>query len=160
MNTIRDGYVVSIAYILESKSGLVYEQQVDKPLDYLHGSNNLICGLEEALNGRNLGDEFTIEISADKGYGPRIDEAPTVYSLSIFVDKIPLKVGTPIFGDSFNGNVISGWITSIDKDTFTVDQNHPLAGQDVVFKLSVLAIRSATQQEIADGYAHVGANKG
>jgi FKBP-type peptidyl-prolyl cis-trans isomerase SlyD len=151
---ISAGCVVSIAYTLESAAGVVYDDRADKPICYLHGEGLLVPGLEKALDGRSQGDEFSVKLGPDAGFGHSTDSPIRVYQHDVLADKLPLKVGAPLFADITKQNTFSGWITRIDDDGFTVDENHPLVDQEVVFHVRVIAIRSATPAELADGYAH------
>ena len=72
---IKKNTVVSIDYTLTDADGTVLDSSKgQKPLDYLHGSGSIIAGLEEALEGRNVGDRVKVTVPPDKGYGTR-DEA-------------------------------------------------------------------------------------
>lgn len=153
-HTISDGCVVSIAYTLESSSGVVYDNRLHDPIHYLHGQGLLVPGLEKALTGRIAGDEFSVELSPHEGFGPKQEAATKVYPLDIFADNLPLKVGAPMFADITKEDTFSGWITSIDNENFTVDENHPLASQHVVFKVRILEVKPTTPAELADGFAH------
>ena len=155
MNTVTDGLVVSIAYTLKSASGDVFDHQTEPPVHYLHGSNGLVPGLERALTGRSVGETFTVELSPEDGFGIRSDESTRTFPRDILVDDLPIKVGTPIFSDIFEGVSNTQWVTKVNDTSFTVDVNHPLAGQHVTFEVTVVAIRAATEAELADGFANV-----
>ena len=70
MNIVEKDQKISLAYKLKDTNGRVIEEvPPSHPFVYLHGYENIIPGLEEALDGKNLGDKFTISVSYEKGYG-------------------------------------------------------------------------------------------
>ena len=69
MVVIQDKMKVSIAYTLREGKRILEEVPASQPFVYIHGYNNIIPGLEDALNGRRLGEKFTVNIPANLGYG-------------------------------------------------------------------------------------------
>ena len=61
---------MSIAYQVRTQDGvLVDEAPANQPLEYLQGHNNLIIGLENALEGKEVGDKFEVRVQPEEGYG-------------------------------------------------------------------------------------------
>ena len=72
---IAENSVVSFHYTLTNGSGeLVDTSREGEPLPYLHGSNNIVQGLEEALEGKQLGDKLQVEVPPHLGYGEYMEE--------------------------------------------------------------------------------------
>lgn len=146
--------VVSLAYQVRTKDGvLVDETTVVAPLEYLHGAGNLIKGLEDALEGRQKGDKFDVEIEADNAYGDYNDNLVQTVPRDVFVGVDELEVGMRFLADTDHGPVPVE-ITAIDGDNVTIDGNHMLAGQDLKFNVEVVDIREATEEELAHGHVH------
>ncbi len=146
--------VVSLAYQVRTKDGvLVDETTVVAPLEYLHGAGNLIKGLEDALEGRQKGDKFDVEIEADNAYGEYNDNLVQTVPRDVFVGVDELEVGMRFLADTDHGPVPVE-ITAIDGDNVTIDGNHMLAGQDLKFNVEVVDIREATEEELAHGHVH------
>lgn len=146
--------VVSLAYQVRTKDGvLVDETTVVAPLEYLHGAGNLIKGLEDALEGRQKGDKFDVEIEADNAYGEYNDNLVQTVPRDVFVGIDELEVGMRFLADTDHGPVPVE-ITAIDGDNVTIDGNHMLAGQDLKFNVEVVDIREATEEELAHGHVH------
>ncbi|XKM13141.1 peptidylprolyl isomerase [Orbaceae bacterium ac157xtp] len=146
--------VVSIAYQVRTKDGvLVDEASASAPLEYLHGAGNLIKGLEDALEGRQAGDKFDIEIKSNDAYGDFNDNLVQNVPKDVFVGVDELEVGMRFLADTDQGPVPVE-ITAIDGDTVTIDGNHILAGQDLKFNVEVVNVREATDQELAHGHVH------
>jgi len=151
---IKGSCVVTLHYTLTDDDG----QQIDasyesEPLIYLHDSSSLLPGLEQALEGRKAGDEFTVTVQPEDGYGVTdqslIDKVP----LEAFSDTPNLEVGMQFELESEEGHGERFTVTAIGGDEVTVDANHSLAGKTLHFEVRVEAIRSATNKEIE--YSHV-----
>jgi len=149
MNISQDS-VVSIHYTLRDNQGNILDSSSGRdPLQYLHGRGNLIIGMEEGLEGRSMGDQFDLKISAEKGYGLKNDQLIQQVPLSAFGDQ-PVNTGMQF--STQKGQVVT--VTEVGKDTVTVDGNHPLAGVELNFQVEVVNIRTATEEEIAHGHVH------
>ncbi|WP_392566503.1 peptidylprolyl isomerase [Utexia brackfieldae] len=151
---IAQDMVVSLAYQVRTEDGvLVDESTITAPLEYLHGHNALIPGLEKALEGRVIGDKFDVEIASADAYGDFNDNLVQNVPKDVFVGVDDLTVGMRFLADTDQGPV-PVVITAVDGDTVTVDGNHMLAGQDLKFHVEVVALREATEEEIAHGHLH------
>ncbi|WP_047690529.1 peptidylprolyl isomerase [Vibrio sp. ZOR0018] len=151
---IEKNVVVSLAYQLVLEDGAVVDQStVDAPLDYLHGHNNLITGLENELEGKVVGDKFTATIAPEEAYGEYNDELVQRVPAEVFQGVDEIEVGMRFLADTDQGQ-IPVEITEVDGDEVVVDGNHMLAGQTLTFDVEVVAIRAATEEEIQHGHIH------
>lgn len=151
---IEKNVVVSLAYQLVLEDGAVVDQStVDAPLDYLHGHNNLITGLENELEGKVVGDKFTATIVPEDAYGEYNDELVQRVPAEVFQGVDEIEVGMRFLADTDQGQ-IPVEITEVDGDEVVVDGNHMLAGQTLTFDVEVVAIRAATEEEIQHGHIH------
>ena len=74
--TIADGSVVTMHYKLALDDGQVVDSsEGNDPLAYLHGSGNIVPGLESAMAGKEVGASFDVSVTPEEGYGPRHDQA-------------------------------------------------------------------------------------
>lgn len=146
--------VVGLAYQVRTNDGvLVDEATPAAPLEYLHGHNALIPGLEKALEGRQAGDKFDVAIASADAYGDFNENLVQNVPKEVFVGVDKLDVGMRFLADTEHGPVPVE-ITAIDGDTITVDGNHMLAGQDLKFQVEITRVRPATAEEIAHGHLH------
>lgn len=153
---VANNLVISLAYQVRTEDGvLVDEAPVTAPLEYLQGHGVLIPGLEKAMEGHDLGDKFDIDICADEAYGQYDDSLVQRVPKAVFVDVDDLQVGMRFLADTDQGQVPVE-ITEVDTDEVVVDGNHMLAGQNLSFSVEVVAIREATQEELAHGHVHGG----
>ena len=147
---VDKGRIVSFSYTLTNKK----EETLDftpasAPYSYIHGYNNLIPGLEKALEGKSEGANFKTTIPAALAYGER-DEA---LLLSIPLARLKdvgakLEVGMQFEAETPDGNQLLT-ITEITGENVLVDANHPLAGEDLTFDIAVISVREASAEELA-----------
>jgi len=154
--TIADKKVVIIDYVLTDNDGKVLDQSKDGSFAYLHGANNIIPGLENALSGKSAGDSFEVSVEPKDGYGERNDSMTQTVSLEMFESTEHVQVGQQFHAQSPDGAHVMVTITAIDGDNVTIDGNHPLAGQQLNFKGSVVEVRDATDEELDHGHVHHG----
>lgn len=148
--------VVSINYNLTDDEGtLIDSSEGYDPLAYLHGVGNIVAGLEKALEGKNVGDEFKVSLTPSEAYGDRNDELCSVVPKDMFESADDIEVGMHFsIPDEESGEEQFVMVTEITEDDVTVDANHPLAGVNLVFDVSVVEVRDATDEEIEHGHAH------
>lgn len=149
--TIREGAYVELVYkVLDRKSGHVLTS-VEFPLGYVHGHNEILApSVHRELEGRAAGDVIEVPIDGNRIFGAR-DES------LVFTDDIGnvpqeyRQVGTSILMENDKGQTRSFIVTRVDADTLTVDGNNPLCGREVVFRLEILNVREATEEELNAG---------
>jgi len=148
--------VVSIQYTLTNDEGEVIDSSVGgDALVYLHGEENIIPGLESALEGKSIGDKFKVSIEAVDAYGEFDPAMVEVVSRDKFDGVDNIEAGMEFETETDDGNDVQFvCITEIDGDNITVDGNHPLAGQHLHFDVEVEAIREATEEELEHGHVH------
>lgn len=151
---IEKNAVVSLAYQVKLEDGVVVDQSTtEAPLDYLHGHNNLIIGLERELEGKTAGDKFSVTVSPDDAYGEHNDALVQRVPANVFHGVDQLEVGMRFLADTDQGQ-IPVEITEVDGDEVVVDGNHMLAGQTLSFDVEVVAVRAASEEEVAHGHVH------
>ncbi|XBS69485.1 peptidylprolyl isomerase [Acerihabitans sp. KWT182] len=151
---VEKDLVVSLAYQVRTEDGvLVDESPVSAPLDYLHGHGSLISGLEKALEGRDAGENFDVNIAANDAYGHYDENLVQRVPKDVFMGVEELEVGMRFLAETDQGP-IPVEITEVDGDHVVVDGNHMLAGQNLNFHVEVLAIREATAEELEHGHVH------
>lgn len=152
--TIADNKVVTIDYVLTDKDGQVLDQSENGSFAYLHGAHNIISGLEKALAGKSASDTFEVSVSPEEGYGERNEQMIQEVPIEMFESPEQVVVGTQFHAQSPDGGHVMVTITQVEGDTVTIDGNHPLAGQLLNFKGTVVSIREATSEELDHGHVH------
>ncbi len=139
--TVAEGRTIGIEYTLTLDDKQVVDTNVGgQPLTYVQGSQQIIPGLEKALEGLAVGDTKKVTIQPDQAYGQVIKEA------IIEVDKEQMpeelwKVGAQVQAQGNDGRVLRGKVTELKENTAVVDFNHPLAGKTLHFDVKVLSIQ-------------------
>ncbi len=151
---IAEKKVVSIHYKLTNEDGdLLQESTAGEPLSYLHGSGNIIPGLESALSGKATGDKLNVSVEPEQGYGARNDALVQELPRNVFQGIEDIQEGMQFQARSEQGTQVIT-VTKVEGDLITVDGNHPLAGQKLNFEVEVDSVREATAEEIAHGHVH------
>ena len=149
--TIQDNKFVELKYeVLDAKTGQVLST-VEFPLGYVHGADQVLSTqVTDELEGRAEGEVIEISIDGNLFYGARDEDL-------VFTDRIEnvpeeyREVGTKILMENDKGEPREFIVTRIDDNTLTVDANNPLCGRDLIFKLEILTVRDATEEEIEAG---------
>lgn len=152
---IKENSVVTMHYELKDAAGEVLDSSKGQdPLVYLHGAGNIIPGLEEALVGKTVGDAVDAVVSPEKGYGMPVDALIQTVPKEAFGEEISkVEVGMRFQAETEQGPV-PVVVTAMDEKTVTVDGNHPLAGKELHFNVSIAEIREASSEEIEHGHVH------
>lgn len=154
-NVVADGKVVSIHYTLTDDTGSVLDSSSGRePLDYLHGSGNIVPGLEEKLSGRKSGEKLKVSVEPEMGYGAHDPRGIQRVPRSEFPDDVKIEAGMQFSAENQEGEVAVVWVVSADAQHVTIDMNHPLAGKTLHFDVSIEGIRDATREEVAHGHPH------
>lgn len=150
-NTIQNNKLVELKYkIVDEKSNDTLVK-IEYPIGYVHGTNDVLSSeVTEALTGKSIGDVVEVPIDCNRLYGPR-DES------LVFTDRIEnvpeeyRQIGMTITMENDKGEPKNFLVTRIDDKTLTIDGNNPLCGREVIFKLEILTVRDASDEEIEVG---------
>jgi FKBP-type peptidyl-prolyl cis-trans isomerase SlyD len=152
--SISANKVVTLDYTLTNDSGEILDQSNSGQFAYLHGANNIIPGLENALTGKTAGDNLNVKVSPDQGYGERDENLSQVVGIDMFETPDDVAVGMQFHAQSGDGHRIVITVTNVDGDQVTIDGNHPLAGVTLNFDVTVVEVRDATAQELEHKHVH------
>lgn len=145
--------VVSIDYVLTSDSGEVLDRSDGEPLEYLHGNENIIPGLERQLEGKKEGDVLKCVVEAADAYGLKDEELVFNVSKNDFADPASIAPGMQFQMQDHDGiRVVT--VVGLEGDEVKIDANHPLAGQRLTFDINVRGIREASEEELKHGHVH------
>ena len=144
--------VVGIEYELKEKGGdtVIDSNKGGAPLEFVMGKGRIIPGLEKELVGMKEGESKTITVPAAEAYGEYNEEAVQTLPREQF-EGIDLQKGMTLYGQGANGETIQVTVKDFDDKSVTIDMNHPLAGKDLVFDVTVKSVREATEDEAATG---------
>ena len=153
--TISKDKVVNIHYRLSEAGGSELESNSQgMPLAYLHGHGNILPSLEKGLEGLEVGAEVQVALKPEEAYGPYLEgHAQRVPIKHITSHHKRLLPGGLVQVNTEKG-VINARIIKVGKFNVDLDLNHPFAGKSLVFDITVVSLRDATEEEIAHGHAH------
>lgn len=148
---VTDGKYVELKYqVMDVKTDSVLTE-VEYPLGYVHGVNEVLAPMvTRELEGKAAGDTIEVPIDCNQLYGPR-DESLVITERLEDVPEEYHEVGTAILMENDQGQTKSFLVTRMDDKTITIDGNNPLCGREVVFKLEILMVRDATEEEMEHG---------
>lgn len=143
---ISKNKIVSFNYVLKNKAGKLLESS-QTPVIYLHGYQHILPLLEQAFTGCKKGDIFSVEIPFIHGYGKRDERLIRTFARDKFAADVELQVGQQVYAPSQQNLLMK--ISKIEGDQITIDANHPLAGVDLVFEVTIVDVQEASPEEIA-----------
>ena len=154
VDKVQDGVVVSMAYVLTVDGEEVSRASADDPLEYLHGAENVVPGLEAALEGKRVGEKLHVTVPPEDAYGEYDEEDVDEFDL----DEIPgaenLEPGMVVEVEDEDGYIYVGTVQEVNEETVLVDFNPPLAGKTLTFDVEVLGLREANEDELDHGHPH------
>jgi FKBP-type peptidyl-prolyl cis-trans isomerase SlyD len=151
---VEKGKVVGFTYELKNDQGNTMEKS-DHPLEYLHGNNNIIPGLENKLEGMQVGETKNVKVAPADAYGELNNELVFEVPRDNFPPDVEITPGMQFQTDTEDGTMIVT-VKEVTADKIVVDGNHPLAGQTLHFDVKIDSIREATEQERDHGHVHQG----
>jgi len=151
---IEDRKVVSFHYTLSDSQGRQLESSRDgEPMVYLHGSGNIIPGLEKAMAGRSEGEQFEVKVEPVDGYGPRVENGIQRISAKHFKHAGRLAPGQRVNLQTKQG-LRQVTVVKVGRFNIDIDTNHPMAGMSLIFDVEITGVRDATDEEVQHRHVH------
>ncbi|MBE0498322.1 MAG: peptidylprolyl isomerase [Campylobacterales bacterium] len=147
---IENNQIVSLEYEVRSGDKVVDSNIGGQLLTFMTGKQQIIPGLEEQVCAMSMGEKADVLVPAAKAYGEYNDEALQEVPREQFAG-IELEEGMSLYGQSEDGGTVQVTVKEIKEDLVMIDYNHPLAGQDLMFSVSIAVVREATPEEILTG---------
>ena len=153
---IENNKAITLNYTLKNDQGETIDESNNASFIYLHGCNNIIPGLEDALTGRSKEDKFDLTIKPEDAYGEYNPKITQVVERSMFdtAQSDELEVGMQFQSQTEEGAMVMITISEINGDNITIDGNNPLAGITLHYNVHVIDIRDATEEEVSHGHIH------
>ena len=154
MQKITDGLVVSLNYVLTVEGETLAKTDAGDPMEYLHGAEEILPGLEAALEGKQVGDKFTVTLDPEDAYGDYDEEDIEEIDREDIPNVSELEVGMVVEVEDEDGYAYMAQVREIGEKVVVLDFNPPLAGKTLTYDVEVLAVREATEEEIEHGHVH------
>ena len=145
---------VEIDFVIKGTDGQLYDDTSKHPQSptFLFGQGMMFPGIEEALEGKKSGEKFSVEIAPDKAFGPRRDDMIQKTTIDEF-GGADVQPGLRFQTQTPQGPMIVT-VTEVNGPEVVLDLNHPLAGKDLVFDITVKTVREATEAELNPSAGH------
>lgn len=135
---ISNQKLVSMTYSIHEGANLL--ENVDTPVSFIYGKEtNLLSIVEKSLIGKEKGNELTIEVSPELGFGD-IDKNLIFIDSANNVPKEYSKIGMQIDFENDKGLKRKFRVTNIDEDKITFDGNHPFSGKTLIYKIKIIDV--------------------
>lgn len=141
MAGIKTGDKVAIKYVGTMDNGEVFDKSGDdSPLEFTIGNHEIIPGLENALVGMKKGEKKKIKVKAEEAYGQRYEKNVRKLPLASLPPGMKVEKDMMLMAGDGNGHQLPVRVIDADKDSFTIDFNHPFAGKDLTFDVEIVSV--------------------
>ncbi|MDP1785140.1 MAG: FKBP-type peptidyl-prolyl cis-trans isomerase [Sulfuricurvum sp.] len=142
--------IVTVDYHINDSEGKLLHEETE-PLMYLHGDyGQLFKAVEDALEGKKIGETFTVALSANEAFGAYDSELVVTENISELPEDLTIGMEIDGYMEDDCDDVIIYTVKEIKGKKATLDGNHPLAGMDLVFEGTVLDIHEADEKTIKE----------
>lgn len=145
MQQVKKGDKVKVHYHGKLTSGTTFDSSEGRePLEFEVGGGMVIPGFDNGVTGMTVGEKKTIHIPADEAYGPKQEEMIMEFPKDRFpADMVP-EIGMQLNMSNGSGQNFPVIIAEVKDEVVVLDANHPLAGEDLIFDLELVAIEGAS----------------
>lgn len=154
---VEENKVVTLDFtVYDNDTNEVLESTSDLgPFFYIHGIGAFIPKIEEALEGKDKGFQTTLTLAPEEGYGDYDAELVDEMQKSDFEEEFDdIYEGMEFIADMDDGSEVNYVVKEIDEDKVIVDGNHPFAGKNLRFEVTVTDVRDASEEELEHGHPH------
>lgn len=137
--SINKNQVVSMSYEVTLNDEIIDSNINKEPIKFIYGSGEILKGLEIGIKDMEEGETKNIKVLSKDAYGEYDSKLSETLPISDF-DDIDLEIGMVLEADDENGDILRATVTEVTEDDVTVDYNHPLAGCDLDFKVTIHSI--------------------
>ncbi|MCP1727321.1 FKBP-type peptidyl-prolyl cis-trans isomerase SlyD [Natronospira proteinivora] len=144
--------VVEIDYTLKDNEGNVLDSSEGRePLAFIQGTQSIIPGLEQGIEGWEEGQSGAVEVAPEDGYGEHNDELKQEVPKDVFQADSEIEPGMRFQAVGEGGQTQIITVVKVEDDKVLIDANHPLAGQTLHFDVKIAGVRDATDDELEAG---------
>jgi len=137
---IEAGKTVKVHYKGTLNDGTVFDSSEGRdPIEFEMGAGNVIPGFETAVGGMEIEETKSVTIPCAEAYGDVNDDMVGMVPRNSLPDEIEPEVGMVLSMQSPDGEMPVR-IVEMDQENLTLDANHPLAGQDLTFELTLVEV--------------------
>jgi FKBP-type peptidyl-prolyl cis-trans isomerase SlyD len=147
---IEANQIVSLEYEVRDGEAVVDSNVGGAPLVFMFGKGQIIPGLESGIVNMAIGEKSDVLVKAEDAYGTLNPDAKQEVPKDQFAG-IDLEVGMTLYGQGEDGGTVQVVVKEIGAETVIIDFNHPLAGKDLMFSVTINNVRDASAEEAMTG---------
>ena len=147
---IEENQIVSLEYEVKDGNTVVDSNVGGQPLVFMFGKGQIIPGLESGIKDMAIGEKGDVLVKAADAYGEYNPEATQEVPKDQFAG-IELTEGMTLYGQGEDGSTVQVTVKEIKADSVVIDFNHPLAGKDLMFTVTINNVRDASAEEAMTG---------
>jgi len=141
MQKVKNGDYVTVAYDGLLENGEIFESSSETgPLEFTIGQNCVFPSFEAAIIGMKPGESKIVKVGPEEAYGQHNKDLVQTLSHSALAEGIDPQPGLVIgMAMEVDGQThkVPATIIEIDSGKITIDYNHPLAGQELQYKITL-----------------------
>lgn len=142
MTQVKLNDTIKVHYTGKLDDGEIFDTSVNgEPLEFKVGEGKLIPGFEKGVIGLGVNDSVTVNIPAAEAYGNRMEELVQKIERTQLPEDIKPEVGMNLISQAPDGQQMMLLVTEVEEENITIDANHPLAGKDLTFDITVTEIK-------------------
>jgi peptidylprolyl isomerase len=146
MQQAKSGDTVKVHYSGRLTDGTTFDSSEGRdPLEFKVGNGDVIKGFDEGVTGMSVGEKKTVHIPADEAYGQKDENRVVEFPRENFPPDLQPEVGMQLNMSNGAGQVIPVVIVEVGNESVTLDANHPLAGEDLIFDIELVDISSGSR---------------
>ncbi|MDY0120371.1 MAG: peptidylprolyl isomerase [Sulfurimonas sp.] len=147
---IEANQIVSLQYEVRDGDKVVDSNVGGAPLVFMFGKGQIIPGLENGIANMTIGEKGDVLVKAVDAYGEYNQEAQQEVPKDQFAG-IDLEIGMSLYGQGEDGGTVQVIVKEIGEENVLIDFNHPLAGKDLMFSVTINNVRDASAEEAMTG---------
>ena len=142
MQTVKNGDTVRVHYHGRLTNGATFDSSDGRdPLEFQVGAGMVIKGFDNGVLEMQVGDKRTLQIPVDQAYGPKNEELVMDFPKANIPADLNPEVGMELQMSNAQGQVFPVKVAAIGTEFITLDANHPLAGEELVFDIELVEIK-------------------
>jgi len=141
MAQAKTGNHVRVSFTGKLDDGTVFATSTsDEPIEFTLGDNEVLPAIEEAVEGMEPGEIKSVRIPAEDAFGPRREDLVQEIPRDSLPNDMEVEVGQQLWVDDVDSEPVTVSVVDLSDSTVTLDANHPLAGEDLIFDLEVMDV--------------------
>ena len=141
MAQAKAGDKVRVHYEGQLNDGTIFDSSLERePIEFILGQDTVIPGFEDAVIGMEAGESKDVSIPPEEGFGEYSEDLVVNIEKTILPPEINPELGMQLEVSSEEETPRVFTIADIAEDSITLDGNHPLAGKEIAFKITLLEI--------------------